>query len=109
MSRLEAGLVILDLARHDVGDLIEAATLAFKSSAQEKGIVLSVGLPDQPLEPDCDGAWIELALSNLLDNALKFTPLGGRVEIGAERTGEAVHLGAGQWAWHRSGRPASHL
>jgi signal transduction histidine kinase len=92
LSRLDAGLVALDLAHHDVGELIEAAASAFKASAQEKGITLSIQQPMPSLELDCDGAWIELALSNLLDNALKFTPAGGQVEIGAERKGETVQL-----------------
>jgi len=92
LSRLDAGLVALDLATHDVGELIEAAASAFKALAQEKGIALSVRLPTPPLELDCDRAWIELALSNLLDNALKFTPAGGQVEISAEQKEETVRL-----------------
>jgi len=92
LSRLDAGLVALDLATHDVGELIEAAASAFKALAQEKGITLSIRPPTPSLELDCDRAWIELALSNLLDNALKFTPAGGQVEMGAERRGEAVRL-----------------
>jgi signal transduction histidine kinase len=92
LSRLEAGLVTLDLARHDVAELIEATASGFKRLAQEKGILLSVNLSDSPLELDFDRARIEVALSNLLDNALKFTPTGGRVEVGAEGTGKAVRL-----------------
>jgi len=92
LSRLDAGLVALDLADHDVGELIEAAASAFKALAQEKGIALSIRPPTPSLELFCDRAWIELALSNLLDNALKFTPAGGQVEIGAERRGETVRL-----------------
>jgi signal transduction histidine kinase len=92
LSRLDAGLVALDLAHHDVGELIEAAASAFKALAQEKGIALSIRPPMPSRELYCDRAWIELALSNLLDNALKFTPAGGQVEISAERKGEAVQL-----------------
>ena len=92
LSRLDAGLVTLDLAHHDVGKLIEAAVSAFKALAQEKGITLSIRPATPSLELDCDRAWIELALSNLLDNALKFTPAGEQVEIGAERREEAVRL-----------------
>jgi signal transduction histidine kinase len=82
----------LDLANHDVGELIEIAASAFKALAQEKGIALSIRPPMPSLKLCCDRAWIELALSNLLDNALKFTPVGGQVEVGTEQKGEAVRL-----------------
>ena len=92
LSRLDAGLVTLDLANHDVGELIESVASAFKVLAQEKGVAFSIWLPTPPLELRCDRARIELSLSNLLDNALKFTPAGGQVEIGAEQRGEDVRL-----------------
>jgi signal transduction histidine kinase len=84
LSRLDAGLIALELARQDVGELIEAASAAFQVLAQEKGIAFSIRPPHSPLTLECDRARVELALSNLLDNAFKFTPPGGRVEIGAE-------------------------
>lgn len=99
LSRLDAGLVALDVDDHDVGELIEAAASAFKALAQERGIALSIKLPMPPVTLRCDRARIELALSNLLDNALKFTPAGGQVEIGAERADETVRL------WVRDGGP----
>jgi two-component system OmpR family sensor kinase len=92
LSRLDAGLVTLDLANHDVGELIESAASAFKPLAQEKGIAFSIRPPMSSLELRCDRARIELALSNLLDNAFKFTPSGGQVEVGAERGGDAMRL-----------------
>jgi len=92
LSRLEAGLAALDMADHDTGELMETAAAAFKALAHERGITLSAKQPTSPIEVRCDRRRIELALANLLDNALKFTRPGGVVEIGAEQVGESVRL-----------------
>jgi signal transduction histidine kinase len=92
LSRLDAGLVTLDLAEHDAAELVEAAASAFWALAGEKAIALSIQPSPSPVALYCDRARIELALCNLLDNALKFTPSGGRVGIGAEATAGTVRL-----------------
>jgi signal transduction histidine kinase len=92
LSRLDAGLVALDLGCHDVADLIRSAASAARPLALENRISLSIHVPADALEIDCDRARIELALGNLLDNALKFTPDGRQVEIGAEETDGAVRF-----------------
>lgn len=92
LSRLDAGLVALELARHDAGDLVASAATTFKPLAREKEIDLAIRLPEPPAEIQCDRARIELALGNLLDNAYKFTPAGGQVEVGAETVGQIVRL-----------------
>jgi signal transduction histidine kinase len=92
LSRLDAGLVALDLANHDVGEMMESAASAFKALVQDKGVELSAFAPEPPMELRCDRARIEMALSNLLDNAFRFTPAGGQVEVGAERSGDAVRI-----------------
>jgi signal transduction histidine kinase len=92
LSRLDAGLVTLNMDHHDAGRLVESAGAAFKVLARDRGIDLSIKLPDSPLALHCDRARIELALCNLLDNALKFTRAGGRVEAGVEDGGEVVRL-----------------
>lgn len=91
LSRLDAGLVSLEVGEHDVGEMIEAVATAFRVPAQDGGLALAVSV-DSPLALRCDRGRIELALSNLLDNALKFTPAGGRVEIGAALEGDVVRL-----------------
>jgi signal transduction histidine kinase len=90
LSRLNAGLVELDLADHDVGELLQSAITPFRPLAEDLGILLSMRLPEESLTVYCDRARLEMALSNLLDNALKFTPPRGRVDVGVERKGDAV-------------------
>jgi two-component system sensor histidine kinase BaeS len=92
LSRLDAGLVALDVTDHDVGDLIQAAVSSFKALAHEKQIALTTHLLASPSTLRCDRARIELALSNLLDNAIKFTPPGGQITVGGKETDEAVRL-----------------
>lgn len=83
LSRLEAGLAALELDSHDARALVNNVLGSYKERAAEKNITIYVDLPDQPIELRCDSQRMEMALSNLVDNALKFTPHGGQVEIGA--------------------------
>jgi signal transduction histidine kinase len=99
LSRLDAGLVHLDLADHPIGELIETAIATFRNTAQEKRVTLSIQEPIPQVMLRCDRARIESALNNLLDNAVKFTPSGGSVEIGAEQVEETLRL------WVQDGGP----
>lgn len=92
LSRLDAGLVELDLEAHNLAELVEAVVAPFRPLAGEKGIVLAIEPVDPALELHCDRARMESALSNLLDNALKFTASGGRVEVGAGQEGDSIRL-----------------
>jgi signal transduction histidine kinase len=92
LSRLDAGLAHLDLSIQSVNEIIETTRAAFKNLAQEKGISLRIQQPMPGIRLRCDRARIESALYNLLDNAMKFTPAGGEVEIGAEESGHVLRL-----------------
>ena len=92
LSRLDAGLVELDRTDHDAGELLAAVASSFKTLARASGISLVLQSPAHPLKIRCDQARLELALSNLVDNALKFTPAGGQVALGARQVGKKVQF-----------------
>jgi signal transduction histidine kinase len=92
LSRLDAGLTQLNLAEHDVNDLLQAAAAPFRALAEQKKIDFVVEWLPSPITLRFDQARIEIALSNLIDNALKFTPEGGRVRAGAEAREQVVQL-----------------
>jgi signal transduction histidine kinase len=92
LSRLEGGLVQLELADHDLCEVVSAVVSGFKTVAQERQIDLRVELAQPTIPVRCDRSQLETALINLVDNALKFTPAGGQVQVGAQLNEQIVHL-----------------
>ncbi|MFZ1752365.1 MAG: HAMP domain-containing sensor histidine kinase, partial [Caldilineaceae bacterium] len=89
LSRLDGHLVELDLRPHNLGDLLDEAAASFRALAVDRSIELTVRPPRAALSLTCDRARLLLALSNLLDNGLKYCAEGDRVEIGAEASSGA--------------------
>ncbi|MBX3001041.1 MAG: HAMP domain-containing histidine kinase [Caldilineaceae bacterium] len=87
LSRLDAHLVDLDMEEHAAADLIHAAASPFRAGMRDRQIVLNLELGEEVTSIRCDRSRMELVLSNLLDNALKYTPDGGAVTIGAASAG----------------------
>jgi signal transduction histidine kinase len=90
LSRFDAGLTTLDKAPQDAEDLMRAAASGFALRAQKAGVRLDVLEPGQPIRLNCDRARMEM--SNLIDNALKFTSAGGSITLSAERGEKAIRL-----------------
>jgi len=81
LSRLDAGIESLDLTQNEAGDMTRSVVSTFEPLAREKNIDLSFTLPQEPAELRCDRARVEMVLTNLLQNALKFTPANGEVGV----------------------------
>ena len=81
VSRLEAGILAFHPKPGPVAPLMAQAAAQYAPAAREKGIALSV----EPAGAAAvfDPKWTGEALCNLVDNAVKYTPAGGRVQIRA--------------------------
>ena len=65
----------------DVRSVLQKLTEAFSILAEDKGIRLVLNLPETEVTMKCQERRLEQVVANLLDNALKYTPPGGRVAV----------------------------
>ncbi|MEA4856148.1 sensor histidine kinase [Solidesulfovibrio sp.] len=89
ISEAETGAMRLHLGRTDMAALVTEMTEIYQYAAEERGVALVVTPMDRlPVVADADR--LRQVLGNLLDNAVKYTPPGGRVDVSAWREGGAV-------------------
>jgi signal transduction histidine kinase len=84
LSRLDTGTVPAPMRPTDLVFLIGQVADSVASRAEQAVIDLAVDLPEGELRVLGHAEGLQTALDNLVDNAIKFTPPGGSVRIGAE-------------------------
>ena len=84
MSRIEAGRQLMDLKPEPVDKLLEAATQPIAAAFKDKGVLLNVTEAIDLPPVIADATRIGYVFSNLLGNALKYTPPGGQVRVSAQ-------------------------
>jgi len=80
ISELEASVRHSGFSKIDLGELAARASELYEPLAEERAIKLTTVLQERVIIQGDDKLLFE-ALSNLLDNAVKFTPPGGRIEV----------------------------
>ena len=83
-SRLETGAITLEKKDVPLLDTLAQAMSGIVYGAEQKGISVEVQCPDD-LRVSHDSKWTAEALFNLLDNAVKYTPTGGKISVSVEQ------------------------
>ena len=81
VSRVSQGKIELRTERIDVGEVINAAVEASRPIIESARHLLTIHLPPHPLWVDADLTRLSQVVANLLNNAAKYTPAGGRIGI----------------------------
>ena len=92
VSRVITGKLRLNVAAVDLAAVINAAIDSVQLAADSKGIQLEVTLSPSARHVSGDSSRLQQVVWNLISNAIKFTPAGGRVSVRLERTGSSAQI-----------------
>ena len=90
LSRAMSGKILLSRKKIDISTLVSACLDTFRATGRTAGYSISADL--QPGWVDGDPTRLEQIATNLIDNALKYTPSGGSIDIAIAPDGEDVVL-----------------
>jgi NtrC-family two-component system sensor histidine kinase KinB len=92
LSRIEAGKMDMEFSSNSVRPFFEKVVEFFKGQTDQKGVMVSFDAPEGLPSVKADGNKITWVLTNLISNALHFTPQGGIIRLKAEVFGPFVQI-----------------
>ena len=81
LARHQGKLNPQDISKIDIAELLNSLAAEYQTLAVEKGLKFNRDIPVKPIEINGDRDLLQQAIRNLLDNAIKYTPSGGMVEL----------------------------
>jgi signal transduction histidine kinase len=94
IAETEAGVARQTMEQVDLRGIVEGVAELYAPLSDEKEITLSIP-PSGSAIVACNPSLVSQALANLLDNAIKYTPVGGRVTVALEHTPAGIALNVG--------------
>jgi two-component system, OmpR family, phosphate regulon sensor histidine kinase PhoR len=91
ISKIELGVIRVDKSLIDIGDLFESVLEIFRDRTSAKGLTLEVSTSPELIQISADRNRLFQILTNLVDNAIKFTEKGG-ITFGIDRADEKSYL-----------------
>jgi PAS domain S-box-containing protein len=88
--KYDSGAKRLMLAAHDMCRMLQDLIGELRPLAESSEIAIKTVLPAESIFVLCDADEVRRVMQNLLDNALKFTPRGGTIEIRIEQSGDLI-------------------
>jgi NtrC-family two-component system sensor histidine kinase KinB len=92
LSKIEAGKMEIELSSIPIRELFEKGVTVFKTQSEEKAVSLSFSILEGLPNVKADLYKITWVLTNLISNALRYTPSGGHITLSAESFGAYVQI-----------------
>jgi two-component system phosphate regulon sensor histidine kinase PhoR len=92
VSSMELGSLSLNKQITDLSRMLNEVLIKIRPQIEEKRLTFDVGLPEKMPEPELDKDKISAVLVNLLGNAVKYTPAGGRVTFRVNITDQQIDM-----------------
>jgi len=92
LARLDAGMADLKMAEVDLNALLRSVVDKFTPLAQRANVELQLNIENDLLHLSADGDRLAQVFTNLVDNALKFTPANGEVILDAKNAGTEIEV-----------------
>ncbi|SDU47548.1 PAS domain-containing sensor histidine kinase [Stappia sp. ES.058] len=92
LATIDAGIMELDLSSVDVARTVQAAVEGLKDRLTDSGIALNLDMSDDVGVIQADERRLRQVLYNLISNALRFSDVGGAIDVSCQRTADAIEF-----------------